>query len=170
MRSLQIRTCQGFSDVHSVNITALAGSPSVVPLARIHQIFTIPQTQLLVWVNRIRTGEQQNKLPGIPCISGNSGILSIVRYHKLILRQKNMIRSGNYDNINYSLMVATAPVRPVGTASRVTSHVSGPMNQFNGSQTSARANVKPAKLVILCAKTHRRGSQFVPASCELKRW
>ena len=87
---------------------------------------------------------------------------------KLTWRPNDVIGWGCYFNIDHIFdaciwIVAASPVRPIRSASSVTGHITVQVYQFHGSHVSTIWDVKPAKLVILRAKTHWIVIQFDPA-------
>ena len=66
-------------------------------------------------------------------------------------------------------MVGTAPVRPVNRISSVTGYVPVQVHQFYSAHAAITLrNMKLAKLVISCSKTHRNGIQFAPTILKTK--
>lgn len=121
--ALQLVTCQDFSLVESVNITA--DSSSIAAFSVSHQILTIPQAELLARAHWIRREGRQDNLRGERVISGNPGPLYKATC-ELTRRQNDLTAGCCYDGINvvfYDGMVATAPERPVGKNAGGTRHV-----------------------------------------------
>lgn len=161
-----------FSDVETIHITA--GSSTVVSLALVQQIFSVPQAQLLARVHPRRLGERgQDKLWGQRVVTGNLWPLEKC-CGKLTWRPNDVIGWGCYFNVDHIFdacdwIVAASPVRPKRSPSSVTGHITVQVYQFHGSHVSTIWDVKPAKMVMRRAKTHWGVIQFDPAIWKLNR-
>lgn len=137
----------------------------VVSFTAIHQIFSVPQAQLLPfsnwgWVGKNRQHDFGRKW----VISQNAGPLIAVS-HELACGKKDAVGWRCYDNIDFfsqPMVDTTTPVRPIGGAAFITPNITIQMNKFDWHQFASGGYKELAKLVASGTKTDRGSVQLDP--------